>query len=379
MTKKIAVLGSTGSIGENALKVAAHFPDQFQVTALAAKSNIDLLEKQASLFKPEVVAVWDEEKALELQKRLPKIPVLAGQEGVIAVAIHDSSDLLLSAISGFEGVLPTLRAIETKKNIALANKEVLVAAGKLVMELCAKNEVDLIPVDSEHTALFQCLKGEKKGDVGRIILTASGGPFREYSRERLENVDIKQALTHPNYHMGAKVTIDSSTLMNKGLEMIEAHFLYGISTSSIEILVHPEQIIHCMVEFLDGSILAQMSEPDMLIPIQYALTYPERRKGMIEPLDFSKCSALHFSTPDTDKFRCLDLAYASLEEGGSMPCFMNAANETLVQRFLKQEIKWLEIGHKLENLMEKHQVATPQNFEELHNIDKEARKLALSI
>ncbi|NGX37416.1 MAG: 1-deoxy-D-xylulose 5-phosphate reductoisomerase [Chlamydiae bacterium] len=375
--KRIGILGSTGSIGRMALQVIRHLKGH--VTALAAKSNIDLLEEQAKEFRPELVAVWDEAKAKELQARMPDIPVLAGESGVIAAATHSSTELLLSAISGFEGVLPTLRAIEAKKDIALANKEVLVAAGRLVLDLCEKMGVSLIPVDSEHTAIFQCLKGEDMREARRIILTASGGPFREYSQERLAAIGIEDALTHPNYSMGAKVTIDSSTLMNKGLEMIETHFLYDMPLEKIEVVIHPEQVIHSMVEFIDGSIMAQMGEPDMLVPIQVALTHPVRKEGLLKPYDFTRTFALHFSPCDTARFRCLDLAYQSLREKPSMPCFMNAANETLVERFLNKEISWLDISQKLEMLMQQHSAFSPKQYDELASVDLEARQLAQGI
>lgn len=374
--KKIGILGCTGSIGQKALQIVQHLPQDLHVVALAAKSNIELLEIQARTFSPEVIAVWDKKQALKLQKKIPHIPVLAGEEGVIAVATHSSVDLLLSAISGFSGILPTLRAMEAKKNIALANKEVLVAAGELVMQYTKKNKTQFIPVDSEHTALFQCVQGEKKADIRKMVLTASGGPFREYTFDMLKKVNIQAALNHPNYRMGSKVTIDSSTLMNKGLEMIEAHYLYDIPVDQIEVVVHQEQVIHSFVEFVDGSILAQLCEPDMLIPIQYALTYPERKQGILPPFDFTKYSTLHFAKADTEKFRCLALAYQALREGGSMPCFMNAANEVLVERFLQSEISWLDIGQKLENLMQRHLVEKTDNFEHLLNIDVKARNLA---
>lgn len=377
--KRIGILGSTGSIGKGALQVIQHLKENFQVTALAAKSNIDLLEAQAKIFCPEIVAVWDKEKARELQKRLPAIPVLGGEEGVVAVATHSSVDLLLSAISGFEGVLPTLKALEAKKPIALANKEALVAAGKLVLELAEANGVEIIPVDSEHTAILQCLKGENRKDVRRIILTASGGPFREFTLGQLAHIDVGAALAHPNYRMGEKVTIDSSTMMNKGLEMIEAHYLYGTAVEQIEVVIHKEQVIHSMVEFIDGSIMAQMGEPDMLIPIQVALTHPERKKGILKPYDFTKGQTLNFAPWDRDKYLCLELAYLSLREGGSMPCFMNGANEVLVERFLRKEIGWLEISQKLATLMEDHRVAIPKKYEDLASIDDEARQLAKRI
>ncbi|MBS0629737.1 MAG: 1-deoxy-D-xylulose-5-phosphate reductoisomerase [Verrucomicrobia bacterium] len=377
--KRIGILGSTGSIGKAALQVIQHLGDHLQVTALAAKSNIELLEQQARMFRPEIVAVWDEEKAKELQKRLPEIEVLGGLEGVSAVATHGSVDLLLSAIAGFEGVLPTLRAIEAKKNIALANKEALVAAGKLVLDLVKKHGVDLIPVDSEHTAILQCLKGEEEKKIRRIILTASGGPFRDIAGEKLKSITIADALAHPNYLMGPKVTIDSSTMMNKGLEMIETHYFYGVSIEQIEVVIHPEQIVHSMVEFSDRSIMAQMGEPNMLVPIQVALTHPDRMEGILTPFDFTQAHKMHFAPWDQDKYRCLKLAYYSLRVGGSMPCFMNAANEVLVGRFLGREIGWMDISQKLETLMEKHQVATPQNYEDFASIDLQARDLAKRI
>lgn len=379
MAKRIGILGSTGSIGQKALIVAQHLPDELTVTALAAKSNIDLLEQQAKLFSPKVVAVWDEKKALELQKRIPRIPVLSGQEGICAISTHSDVDLLLSSIYGFEGVLPTLLALEAGKQVALANKEALVAGGILVTEASRKGGASLIPVDSEHTALFQCLVGEDRSTARRMILTASGGPFRTYSAEQLSRVGITDALKHPNYKMGAKVTIDSSTLMNKGLELIEAHFLYNMPIDQIEVVVHPEQVIHSMVEFCDGSIMAQMGEPDMLIPVQYALTYPERKRGILPPFDFTKFPALHFYPADTDRFRCLSLAYSSLRSGGSMPCFLNAANEVLVHRFLSKEIGWLDIGRKLEKLMEGHSVIQPKTYDDLVAIDGLARAKAGSL
>lgn len=377
--KQIGILGSTGSIGKGALQVASHLKDKFQVTALAAKSNIDLLEQQAKLFRPEVVAVWDEDKARELQKKLPKVPVLAGLEGILAVATHPSVELLLSAMSSFDGVLPTLKAIEAKKTIALANKEALVAAGNLVMELVAQHGTTLIPVDSEHTAILQCLKGEERKNIRRIILTASGGPFREMPKEKLSQITISDALAHPNYRMGPKVMIDSSTMMNKGLEMIETHYLYGVAIDQIEVVIHPEQIIQSMVEFNDRSIMAQMGEPNMLVPIQVALTYPERCEGNLKPYDFTKAQTMRFAPWDADRCRCLELAYQSLREGGSMPCFMNGANEVLVERFLNKEIGWFEIGQKLATLMDDHQVADPKNYEDFASINGLARDLAKRI
>jgi 1-deoxy-D-xylulose-5-phosphate reductoisomerase len=375
--KRIGILGSTGSIGRGALQVIRHLKGK--VTALAAHSNIDLLEEQALEFQPEVIGVRDEKQARLLQKRLPHLPVLGGVEGVIAAATHPSTEVLLSSIAGFDGVLPTFKAIEAKKDIALANKEALVAAGSLLLDLAKRHGVQIIPVDSEHTAIFQCLKGENPKEVSRILLTASGGPFRNYSKQQLASVGVKEALAHPNYQMGAKVTIDSSTLMNKGLEMIEAHYLYGVPIEKIEVVVHPEQILHSMVEFIDGSIMAQMGEPDMLIPIQVALTHPERKPGLLAPFDFTKNHTLHFGPWDADRFRCLSLAYEAIRQGGSMPCFMNAANEVLVSRFLEGQIQWMQIGQKLEDLMQSHQVQHLNHYEELAGIDTEARRIAQRI
>lgn len=377
--KRIGILGSTGSVGKNALQIVRHLKEELSVTALAARTNSDLLLAQAREFHPKIVALWDKKRALELAKKLPGIEVLAGSEGIAAFAAEGPFDLLLSAIAGAEGIVPTLRALEQGITVALANKEALVAAGSLVMELVRKKKSNLIPVDSEHTALFQCLKGEPSSAVHRIILTASGGPFREHTLQQLGLVTIEEALCHPNYRMGPKVTIDSSTLMNKGLEMIEAHHLYGIAPSQIEVVVHPEQVIHSFVEFVDGSILAQLSEPDMLLPIQYALTYPRRLKSPLSFFDFQKYQKFEFCSVDRTRFRCLDLAYHALKIGGSMPCYMNAANEALVSRFLDKEIEWMEIGEKLDHLMQNHQVEYFLSLEKVLSIDAQARQEAESM
>lgn len=379
MGKKLAILGSTGSIGKNALKIVDHLDGEFEVVALAAKTNIDLLEQQALRYRPHFVAVWDKAQAALLQKRLPHLPVLAGEEGVVEVATYSANELLLSAMCSFDGVLPTLKAIEAGIDIALANKEVLVSAGALVKYLVAKHGAKLIPVDSEHTAIYQCLVGENPADVHRILLTASGGPFREVPLERLATMDVTDALKHPNYAMGAKVTIDSSTLMNKGLEMIEAHYLYDVPIERIEVVVHPQQVIHSMVEFVDGSILAQMGDPTMLLPIQYALTHPKRMKNLCQRFNIFNYPVLEFLPPNLTKFRCLHLAYESLRVGGSMPCFMNAANEILVSRFLNKEIGWMEISTKLDTLMQRHELASISAYDELFAIDQQARYLALNI
>lgn len=372
--KAVSILGSTGSIGVNTLAVARHLG--YAVKGIAAHSNIDRLEEQAREFSPECVAVFDEKKGKELRFRLPGMRVVTGIEGLIEVATLPGSDYLVSAIVGAMGILPTLKGIEAGKTIGLANKEVLIAAGELIMEAARKQDVEIIPIDSEHSAIFQCLQGECKTGVRKIILTASGGPFRTASEEELVGITPEDALNHPTWNMGKKITIDSSTLMNKGLEVIEAKFLFQVPLESIDVVVHPQSVIHSMVEFIDGSILSQMGEHDMKIPIQYALTYPRRKKGIAPCFDFAKYSTLEFFNPDWEKFPCLGMAYVAAKEGGTLPCFMNAANEILVHRFLKREIGWTEIGKKLENLMGAHPVSPQENLETLFEVDREARSLA---
>lgn len=372
--KKIAILGSTGSIGTNTLEVVRHFKDRFKVVALAARSNIDLIEQQALEFQPEIIAVYDEEKALELRKRLKGFEILTCMEGIIEAACHPDVNTVVSAMTGTRGLRPTLAAIKAGKNVCLANKEALVSGGKLVMDAVKEKGVSLIPIDSEHSAIFQCLNGENIKTVSRIILTASGGPFREYTQEMLEKVTIEQALRHPTWTMGAKVTIDSSTLMNKGLEMIEAHWLFGIPPEQIEVVIHPQSIIHSMVEFQDRSIMAQMGTPSMITPIQYALTYPHRLPGISTPFDLKKYCALTFLTPDTDRFRCLRLAYDAVSEGGTLSAYMNAANEILVRRFLAKEISWADIGRKLQTLMERHVSKKIESIDDVFAVDERGRK-----
>lgn len=377
--KKIAVLGSTGSIGENTLQIVRRLKENFQITALAAHSNIDKLEEQVREFQPEIVAVYDFVKAAELKQRLPGSKIVAGAEGLEEAAACGSSDMVISAIAGTLGLAPTVAAILAGKDIGLANKEALVSGGELVMKLAKDKGIRLIPIDSEHSAIFQCLQGEKIEELSKIILTASGGPFRNFSRDQLEKVSLKEALSHPNWKMGPKVTIDSSTLMNKGLEMIEAHFLFGVPRNKIEVIIHPQSIIHSMVEFVDGSMKAQMSVPTMLVPIQYALTFPERMPGMIKPFDFIQHGRLEFVLPDFVNFRCLQHAYHALEVGQSMPCFMNAGNETLVKRFLNGEIRWLDISEKLDHLMEKHKAFRIDSLEAVYEADQLARLEAENI
>lgn len=373
--RDLAILGSTGSIGKNCLAVARHLgPETVRVVALAAKHNIDLLEQQAREFNPKLVAVYDLDQAVELQHRLPHIPVLGGIEGLEAVAVHEKANLVISAISGAIGLVPTIAAIQAGKNIGFANKEVLVSGGEVVMSLVRKHGIELIPIDSELTAIFQCLKGESSKIVKRLLITASGGPFRNFSNEQLESVTLDHALNHPNYRMGPKVTIDSSTLMNKGLEMIEAYWLFQVPLNNIEVIVHPQQIIHSMVEFVDNSMLAQMGDTDMLIPIQYAITYPERLQGSLRPFDFTKNNTLQFFLPDLDKFRCLKLAYEAVRCGGSLPCYMNAANEVLVNRFLNKNIAWKDIAVHLEDLMFRHTIVPVKSIQDILAVDQMARQ-----
>lgn len=376
--KRISVLGSTGSIGQNVLKVARHLSQDIQVAALAARENIDLLEAQAKEFNPDLIAVYHPDRACELQKRLPGKTVLAGMEGLLAAASCAGADMVISAIAGTLGLQPTIAAILAGKDIGLANKEALVSGGALIMKLVQENGVSLIPIDSEHSAIFQCLKEEKREAIRRLVLTSSGGPFRTWTEERLKTATVADALNHPTWKMGPKVTIDSSTLMNKGLEVIEAYWLFNVPLEKIEVVIHPQSIIHSLVEFNDYSILAQMGEPNMIVPIQYAMTYPVRHPGLLKPFDFVKNGKLEFAAPDLKAFRCLGLAFEALRKGGSMPCYMNAANEVLVERFLAGEIEWSEISLQLELLMDRHSVIPIDSLETILAIDAVAREEASS-
>ncbi|MBS0620956.1 MAG: 1-deoxy-D-xylulose-5-phosphate reductoisomerase [Verrucomicrobia bacterium] len=380
MHKTIAVLGSTGSIGRSTLQVARHLGEQsLRVEALAAHSQIDLLEEQARLFHPRLLAVYDKEKAHLLQKRIPHIPVVAGMEGLLEVASLGSVELVVSALSGSVGIAPTLSAIRSRKTVALANKEVLISAGELIVKEAEKFGVSILPIDSEHSALWQCLDGKPRSEVRRLVLTASGGPFLYHSDEDLRSVRLEEALKHPNWRMGPKVTIDSSNLMNKGLEVIEARWLFGIPLDQIEVVIHPQSIVHSFVEMIDGSMLAQLSEPSMLIPIQYALTYPKRERGILPPFDFTKMRTLEFFPPDRERFRCLDLAYEALRKGGTAPCFLSAANEVCVEQFVSGKIAWIDIPDRLERLLSSHRVESPLSLEILHTADQNAREQALAM
>jgi 1-deoxy-D-xylulose-5-phosphate reductoisomerase len=377
--KQIALLGSTGSIGTNTLEIAKHLSDEIEVVALAAHSNIERLEEQAHTFHPQLIAVYDKDRALELQKRLPHLLVMGGMEGLNAVAAHPKVNFVISAIVGAIAIEPTLTAIDQGKTVGLVNKEVLVAAGDLIMKRAKEKQSLLIPIDSEHSAIFQCLNGESLKEVNRIILTASGGPFRTYPQEAFSSITPEIALQHPNWNMGKKVTIDSSTLMNKGLEVIEAFYLFDLEIDQIQVVIHPQSIVHSFVEFIDGSMVAQMGVHDMKIPIQYALTYPSRKRGIVSCIDFLKYPKLEFYHPDSCRFPCLNLAYEAIREGGSMPCYMNAANEVLVDRFLNGEISWIEIGQKLEKLMLQQKSCSVHDLETVLAVDQKGRQEALSV
>lgn len=371
--KNISILGSTGSIGTQALEIVRQNQD-LNVVALAAGSNIELLEKQIREFKPNLACVYDEEKALKLVSKIKDMPVkiVSGMEGLIDTAIIPKADIVLTAIVGMIGIRPTLAAIEAHKDIALANKETLVTAGHIIMPLASQNHVRILPVDSEHSAVFQSLQGNKRKQVSKIILTASGGPFRGKNREDLKNVTVADALKHPNWSMGRKITIDSATMINKGLEVIEARWLFDINFDEIDVVIQPESLIHSMVEYLDGGIIAQLGTPDMKLPIQYAFYYPDRKILNTDRVNFSKLGSIHFEEPNTDVFRGLALAYQAGRAGGSMPTVLNAANEIAVSEFLKGNIKFLEIEELIQHAMEKHKKVENPALDEILKAEQEA-------
>lgn len=373
--KNISILGSTGSIGRQALEVIEAFPERFSVKALAGGRNWQLLAGQAKLHKPEAVAISEERHFQDLKKALSgvKTKVLFGTEGIKEVASFPSSDLVLASIVGVAGMLPVIEALKSGKDIALANKEALVVGGKLVNDLAGKKKAKIIPVDSEHSAIYQCLKGEKKEDVRKIILTSSGGPFRDWDGKRIEKVTVKDALNHPTWKMGSKITIDSATLMNKGFEVIEAHWLFGLDFSKIDVVIHPQSIIHSLVEFVDGSCIAQLSPPDMRLPIQYALGFPERLPKMWDALDLIKLGSLTFERPRRENFPCLDLAYRAGKTGGTAPAVVNAANEAAVDLFLKGKIKFIEIAEIIEESLEAHKIVKNPEIEDLIEADRQTR------
>ena len=365
--KKIAILGSTGSIGTQTLDVVRAHSDELEVVALAAGSNKERLKEQIREFHPELVSLSDERKAQELKEELAgeAVEVVCGMDGLIEVAGIDSADVVVTAVVGMMGILPTMEAIRKGKDIALANKETLVTAGHLIIPMAREYGVSILPVDSEHSAIFQCLQGEPKKALDKILLTASGGPFRGKSAEFLETVTLEDALNHPNWSMGPKITIDSSTMMNKGLEVMEAKWLFGVDYSQIEVVIQPQSIIHSMVQYIDGAVIAQLGTPDMRVPIEYALFYPERRSLPGDRLDFSKLSQITFEKPDYKVFRGLSLAIEAGKTGGTMPTVFNAANERAVAKFLKGEIKYTDIVRSIEKCMDAHKVSAHPDLEEI--------------
>lgn len=379
MTRKLVILGSTGSIGVQALQVCDNL--NIQVVGLAAGGNIGVLEEQARKYRPGVVSVMDPEKGKELKIKLQdtSTKVVWGLEGMLELVSLPEADTVLTSVVGIAGLLPTMQAISCGKNIALANKETLVTAGKLVMEAARQKGVSILPVDSEHSALFQSLSGNRAEDVEKLILTASGGPFRGYSKQQLEQVTLKQALKHPNWAMGSKITIDSATMMNKGLEVIEALWLFDVDLSRIEVVIHPQSIIHSMVSYRDGSIIAQMGVPDMRIPIQLALTWPQRMDNAFGRVDFSKVNALTFEKPDFEAFRCLKLAFRAAETGGSLPVVMNAANEMAVSLFLQEKIPFIGIMDLIETVMGNHLVHTKPSIDDIIETDAWSREETLRL
>lgn len=377
MTKTIAVMGSTGSIGRQTLDVAKANPDKIKIGALAAHANDEFLEQQIRIFKPDIAAIFDYEAAKRLKARYNgETEILAGEEGLLAVATYNEIDTLVAAISGYAGLRSTLAAVENKKNIALANKETLVAAGGLFMEAVKRNNVSLLPVDSEHSAVFQSLNGEKNEDVKRLLITASGGPFRGKQRSDLETVSLEQCLSHPKWSMGKKITVDSATLANKGLEVIEAHWLFGIDYDKIEVVVHPQSIVHSLVEFNDGSVIAQMGLTDMKLPIQYALSFPKRWDNAFGQLDLIKASPLTFEEPDVATFPLLKIAVECGKAGGTAPCAFNAANEEAVYAFLAGKIRFLDIASVVSETLDMHENINTPTIEDIESVDEMSRNCA---
>ncbi len=374
--KKLAILGSTGSIGVSTLDIVALHPDKFEVVALTGGNNLNLLKKQIEQFSPQVAAVISEESAKKLRKMLggKKTEILYGVPGLISAASAGDASMVVTAIVGSAGLVPTVAAIKAGKDIALANKETLVAAGRLVMDLVKEHAVSLYPVDSEHSAVFQSLQGHKRGNVRRIILTASGGPFLQYPLEKLSEVSVSDALNHPNWSMGQKITIDSATMMNKGLEIIEAKWLFDMPSHCIDVAIHPQSIIHSMVEYVDGCVMAQLGVPDMKAPIAYALTYPERVSTGVKPLDLTELGSLTFLKPDQNRFPALKLAYRSLKDGESMPAVMNAANEVAVEAFLSGKIRFTGIVELIERTMDLHRPHDLKSIDEVLHADKWGRE-----
>lgn len=374
--KRLTILGSTGSIGRSTLEVVANNRQSLKVVALAAGRNIDLLESQIKTFSPEVVAVADEGTALVLSKRVNGVSVLTGAEGVNSVASYERSDFVISSIVGSAGLMPTMAAIRAGKTVGLANKEALVMAGEIVMAEARKRGVRIIPVDSEHSAVFQCIEGHKRTGIRRIILTASGGPFVGRKKKELEDITVKDALKHPNWSMGKKISIDSATLMNKGLEVIEACWLFDMPPEKVSVLIHPQSIVHSLVEFIDRSCLAQMSMPDMKGPISYALSYPDRIADPIPPLELDMIGTLTFRMPDSETFPCLSYAYDAIRAGGTMPCVLNASNEEAVNAFLDGRIGFNKISSVIRKTVDSHKARAVSSLEDIMDADRWSREKA---
>ena len=376
--RQIAILGSTGSIGTQALQVIEEHSDKYEVYALTANNNVDLLIAQARKFVPDVVVVANEAHYATLRDALADLPikVYAGADALADVATAEPIDMVLASMVGYAGLRPTMNAIRAGKAIALANKETLVVAGELVTQLAIENRVPLLPVDSEHSAIFQCLAGEMSNPIEKLLLTASGGPFRTWSMEQLQHATREQALKHPNWDMGAKITIDSASMMNKGFEVIEAKWLFDVAPSQIEVVVHPQSVVHSMVQFADGSVKAQLGTPDMRLPIQYAFSYPQRLPLSTERLDFSTLSSLTFEQPDPVRFRNLALSFEALERGGNMPCILNAANEVCVAAFLKERVGFLQMSDVIERTMQKVDFISTPTYEDYVATDAIARRVA---
>lgn len=374
----IAILGSTGSVGTQALEVIGSYPDRFEIYALTANNNVDLLISQAIACKPDIVVIANKTYYPKLKEALASFPikVYAGDDAIAQIVESEPIDIVLTAMVGYSGLKPTIQAIKAGKTIALANKETMVVAGEIITQLATEHNVQILPVDSEHSAIFQCL--EFFNPVEKILLTASGGPFRTFSMQELKKVTKEQALKHPNWYMGSKITIDSATMINKGFEVIEAKWLFNLRPEQIEVMVHPQSIIHSMVQFHDGSVKAQLGLPDMKLPILYALTYPERLKTNFPRIDFSKFTSLTFEKPDLDRFRNLALAYKAMETGGTMPCTLNAANEIVVDAFLHDRISFPEMSEIIEKTMEKTSFKRTPTYEDYVETDAEARKIAKS-
>ena len=381
MKKLIAILGSTGSIGTQALQVIEEHPDKYEAYVLTANNRVDELIAQARKFKPEAVVIANKSKYPQLKEALADLPikVYAGEEALCQIVQEKAIDMVLTAMVGYAGLRPTMNAIRARKAIALANKETLVVAGELINALARVNRTPILPVDSEHSAVFQCLAGEAGNAIEKVILTASGGPFRTFSHEQLKTVTKEQALRHPNWDMGAKITIDSASMMNKGFEVIEAKWLFGVRPDQIEVVVHPQSVIHSMVQFADGAVKAQLGMPDMRLPIQYAFSYPNRLQASFPRLDFTRCTELTFEQPDTTRFRNLALAYEALHRAGNMPCIVNAANEVCVAAFLHDRISFLGMSDVIEKTMERVSFINKPAYEDYVATDAEARRVAEEI